>query len=159
MGLILHQAKWSDYKRFVELCCVPSMPFPGGKCWTIEGDVGFIGYNYPYMNNRQRNIRFPSHMIKHKHFDLDWLNMNIRQLNRVMIRPEYRGRGLATRLVEQTLPMVGVPYIECLTFARLIKNILKRTGFVEYGDSLKHTCRYYLWTNSQVISGHKALIP
>lgn len=144
--LQIKPAKWTDYRRYVNLCCVKTLPFHGGPCWIIEGDIAFIGYNYSFWNNRQRNLIWPKHLIDKRHFDLDWLNKNVRCLNRVMVHPEHRGKGIATQLVKQTLPLVGVPYIECLTFAELIRNILLRCGFWQYGQSTKKTCDYYLWT-------------
>lgn len=146
--LKISPAKWSDYLRFVNLCCVSTLPFRGGKCWTVEGDIAFIGYNFCYWNNRQRNLLWPNHLIDSRYFDLHWLNSNIRCLNRVMVRPEYRGQGIATQLVTQTLPLVGVPFIECLTFAELIRDILLRCGFKAHGSAVKNTCKYYLWSLS-----------
>jgi GNAT superfamily N-acetyltransferase len=143
--LNLVPCRWTEYRRFVNLCCVPTMPFHGGKCWLIEGDIGFIGYNYAYRNNSVRYRLFADHIVHGKCIDVQWLNDNVRQLNRVMVRPEHRGQGIATQLVRQTLPMVGVRYIECLTFAHLIRGILLRTGFVDQGLVRSGTCRYYLW--------------
>ncbi|KKM64248.1 hypothetical protein LCGC14_1503330 [marine sediment metagenome] len=144
--LKLLPAKWSDYRRFVNLCCVSTLPFHGGRCWIVEGDIAFIGYNYCYRNNHQRNIIWPNHMLDSRYFDVEWLNKNVRCLNRVMVRPKCRGSGIATQLVQQTLPLVGVPYIECLTFAELIRNILLRCDFESYGSTKQETCRYYLWS-------------
>lgn len=144
-NLTLKIASWQDYKRFVGLCCVPTMPFPGGPCWTIGNDIGFIGYNYAYRNNGRRYNLFPQHRVAGKCIDVTWLNANVRQLNRVMVRPKYRGKGLATYLVGQTLPMVGVPLIECLTWSHLIRHILIRTGFVDHGITKTGKCHYYLW--------------
>jgi len=144
--LNLRPARWPDYERFVDLCCVRTMPFHGGPCWTVEGDIAFIGYNFCYRNNRQRNLTFPERLIHNRFIDVSWLNANIRCLNRVMVRPEYRGRGVATLLVKQTLPLIGVPYIECLTFSNLIENILLRTGFVAHGKALRGSCQYFLWS-------------
>lgn len=143
--LELEPARWSDYGRFVDLCCVPTRPFHGGRCWTVKGDIAFIGYNFCYWNNRQRNELFSEHLGLRKNIDLEWLNRNVRCLNRVMVRPEYRGQGIATRLVRQTLPLVGVPYVECLTWAHLIKHILIRCDFVEFSAPIDKKCGYYLW--------------
>lgn len=136
---------WRKYRSFVNLCCVSTMPFPGGPCWVIEPEVAFIGYNYSYYNNSQRNLIFPEKLICRRYFDLDFLNQNFRCLNRVMVNPKYRRQGLATKLITETLPKVGVRYIECLTFAELIRNILLRCGFQEYGESKTGSCRYYLF--------------
>lgn len=155
--LQLRPATWIDYRRFVNLCCVNTLPFHGGRCWTVEGDIAFIGYNFCYWNNHQRNLIWPERLLAGRHFDLQWLNDNVRCLNRVMVRPEHRGEGIATRLVRQTLPLVGVPYVECLTFAELIRGILLRCGFEMYGKASKNTCFYYLWSsqNSGKIQGKK----
>ena len=147
MELELLPADWKDYRRFVGLCCVPTLPFNSGKCWTVAGDKAFIGYNHPYRFNHCRNQEFSKLLINRKYLPINWLNDNVRLLNRVMVRPQYRGQGIATQLVRQTLPLVGVTYIECLTFAELIMGVLHRCGFVHRGDSLKKTCGYWLWTN------------
>lgn len=147
MELELIEADWKDYRRFVNLCCVNTLPFNSGKCWTVKGDKAFIGYNHPYRFNHCRNVQFKNLLVNRKYIPINWLNDNVRLLNRVMVRPEYRGQGIATQLVNQTLPMVGVSYIECLTFAELIKGVLHRCGFTCRGDSLKKTCGYWLWVN------------
>jgi len=120
MELELLPADWKDYRRFVGLCCVPTLPFNSGKCWTVAGDKAFIGYNHPYRFSHCRNQEFSKLLINRKYLPINWLNDNVRLLNRVMVRPQYRGQGIATQLVRQTLPLVGVTYIECLTFAELI---------------------------------------
>lgn len=125
------------------------MPFHGGKCWTVQGDIAFIGYNFCYWNNRQRSDLFPEHLGPRKNIDLQWLNQNVRCLNRVMVRPGHRGQGIATQLIQQTLPLVGVPFVECLTFAELIKTILLRNGFVAHGNTTEGTCQYYLWNSKK----------
>ena len=145
--LNLKPARWPDYKRFVDLCCVTTMPFHGGPCWTVGNDIAFIGYNFCYWNNRQRNLLFPEHLGLRKNIDLKWLNQNFRCLNRVMVRPAYRGQGIATQLIRQTLPLVNVPYIECLTFSELIESLLLRNGFAAHENAVQDTCRYYLWRN------------
>lgn len=121
------------------------MPFHGGPCWIVDGDIAFIGYNFCYWNNRRRNELFPEHLGIRKNIDLSFLNQNFRCLNRLMVRPAYRGQGIATQLVKQTLPLVGVPYIECLTFAELIESVLLRNGFVAHENAIQGTCRYFLW--------------
>lgn len=147
MELDLEPATWKDYRRFVGYCCVATLPFQSGKCWVVKGDKAFIGYNHPYRFNHCRNQHFRSLLVNRKFLPINWLNDNVRLLNRVMVRPQYRGQGIATQLVKQTLPLVGVTYVECLTFAELIMGVLHRCGFQQHGESLKHTCQYWLWTN------------
>ncbi|MHC4648149.1 MAG: hypothetical protein ACYTBJ_22030 [Planctomycetota bacterium] len=41
-------------------------------------------------------------------------NRNIRCINRLIIEPRFRGLGLATRLVRETMPKLGVAVIEAM---------------------------------------------
>lgn len=45
---------------------------------------------------------------------LAWLNRNVRRIARVITAPAYRGQGVATRLVRETLPLVGAPVVEAI---------------------------------------------
>lgn len=143
--LILNRATWKDYQRFVDLCCVPTFPFHGGPCWIVEGDIAFVGYNYCFWNCGTRLKLFPEHVVNKRRIDVQWLNQNFRCLNRVMVRPSHRGKGIATQLVRQTLPIVGVKFVECLTFSNLIKGVLSRCEFTNHGPVKSGTCDYFLW--------------
>ena len=145
--LKIKPAKWSDYNRFKSLCCVDTMPYHGGICWTVEGDIAFVGYNFCYRNNNQRNLIWPEHIGKRQHFDTIWLNKNIRNAARLMVRPEHRKKGIATQLLIQTLPLVNVPFIEAWKYAELATNILTRAGFEKFGSSHNESCQYFLWKN------------
>jgi hypothetical protein len=110
-------------------------------------DVAFVGYNYPFLNNGMRLKIWPEHVILKKAIDLTWLNSNVRCLNRVMVKPEFRKRGIAEYLVQNTIGGVGVPFIECVTFTDSIARILSRVGFVNYGRLSSGICDYWLWTS------------
>jgi GNAT superfamily N-acetyltransferase len=153
--LMLKPAVWSDYSRFVNLCCVPTMPKVTGPCWImslltddetayIEPEVAFIGYSYPFRNNARRHVALPYYHSLNRRRQIYWLNKNVRCLTRVMVKPEHRGRGIAKELIRQTVPKLCVPYVECLTFTAGIAKILTDCGFTDYGQSDKATCNYYL---------------
>jgi len=72
-----------------------------------------------------------------------------------MVRPEWRKRGLAESIIRNTLPMVGVPYIECVTFTESIERLLVKCGFRSYGRTGGVGCEYYLWNQLQT-DGHRA---
>lgn len=175
--LILNAARWTDYHRFKNLCCVENMPPMNGPCWTlamlsevdnsyIAPDAGFIGYCYPFRNNAARLATIEQIRGFSRRRTMAWLNRNLRILSRVMVRPEFRHMGIATELVRMTVEKVGVPYIECLTFSALIASILSNTGFVNYGQTMGLKCDYWLWVRPSTGSkkreqdqfefGHKA---
>jgi GNAT superfamily N-acetyltransferase len=155
-NLILLPAKWQDYKRFQSLCCVDTVPAVVGPCWImalqaadesclIEPEVAFVGYSYAFRDNAIRRIALPLIPKMSRRRAMSYLNRNIRCLTRVMVKPLYRGRGIASCIIQQTLPLVGVPFIECLTFTEGIASILLKCGFVNHGRQLTGKCDYFLF--------------
>ncbi len=60
--------------------------------------------------------------------ELALLNRNVRCLARVVIDPRFRGIGLATRLVRETLPALHVPIVEALGVMPRVNPFLERAG-------------------------------
>ena len=61
------------------------------------------------------------------------INANIRCITRVIIEPRFRGIGLATRLVRETMPMLNVPIIESLAVMAQVNPFLERAGMQAFG--------------------------
>jgi GNAT superfamily N-acetyltransferase len=139
------RCSWKKYENFRSFCCVLTIPHPSGTCYLIPPDVAFIGYNYPWKNNGMRTRIWPEHTIMKKAIDLTWLNASVRTLSRVMVKPEFRHRGVAEYLIRNTIDTVGVRFIECVTFTNTIARILERVGFVNHGRLSSGVCDYYLY--------------
>ena len=60
------------------------------------------------------------------------LNREVRLVSRVVIAPNWRGLGLATRLVAETLPRVGTPYVEALAAMGHVHPFFERAGMTAY---------------------------
>jgi len=60
------------------------------------------------------------------------LNREVRVISRVVIVPNWRGLGLATRLVAETLPRVGTPYVEALAAMGHVHPFFERAGMTAY---------------------------
>ena len=60
--------------------------------------------------------------------ELALLNRNVRCMARVIIEPRFRGIGLATRLVRETMPLLDVPIIEALGVMPKVNPFLERAG-------------------------------
>lgn len=60
------------------------------------------------------------------------INTHIRRLARLIIEPRFRGIGLATRLVRETMPELGVPIVEALGVMPHVNPFLERAGMQEF---------------------------
>jgi GNAT superfamily N-acetyltransferase len=65
------------------------------------------------------------------------LNRNVRCISRVVIEPRFRGIGLATRLVRQTLPQMNVPIVEAVGVMPLVNPFLERAGMRAFAPRLR----------------------
>ena len=60
------------------------------------------------------------------------INRELRIISRVVIAPNWRGLGLASRLVAETLPQVGTPYVESLAAMGEMHPMFRRAGMTAY---------------------------
>jgi len=63
---------------------------------------------------------------------LELINNNIRRISRLIIEPRYRGIGLASRLVRETMPLVDVPIIEAIAVMGWVNPFFERAGMTAY---------------------------
>lgn len=145
VNLTITACSWKDYKNFMHLCSVNTIPYHGGKCWKYESDAGFIGYNFCYRFCPIRAVYFKELKGLDLAGKLDFCNRNIRALSRVMIAAEFRGRGLAKRLINETKNIVGVPFIECIAADERIAGLLEACGFIRIEEAPGNTLRYYVY--------------
>lgn len=154
--LIIIDANWSDYGRFKSLCCVDTIPFGRGQCWTLgilddsgnafdDADAGFIGFDWCYRHNSVREQALQEYEALPRISRYTWMNANMRQLSRIMIRQEHRGKGYASWLLKMALCRVDARYIECVTFTEKIRYILENAGFEKFGKTGGMGCDYFLF--------------
>lgn len=60
------------------------------------------------------------------------VNRELRIISRVVITPNWRGLGLARRLVAETLDEVGTPYVEALAAMGRVHPFFERAGMTAY---------------------------
>ncbi len=60
------------------------------------------------------------------------VNRELRVISRVVIAPNWRGLGLASRLVAETLPQVGTPYVEAMAAMGRVHPFFERGGMTAY---------------------------
>ena len=60
------------------------------------------------------------------------INRELRIISRVVIAPNWRGLGLGARLVRETLPLAGTPYVEALAAMGHMSAFFERAGMTAY---------------------------
>jgi GNAT superfamily N-acetyltransferase len=147
----------NQWQKYCGLCSVPSIPFPQGRCFVLREtnpppplraayiDVAFCHYGYPFRNSPFRLAAFPFLRRRQRRLVLSWVNQNIRLLTRIVVLKEWRRRGFAAALLKQTLPLLDVPYVECVTQTAAIAALLTAAGFTKEGELPPPSLYYYLW--------------
>lgn len=95
--------------------------------------VGVIVYRPPVPNLAIRNIAtggFFSGLPRAAGLSL--LNEHVRCISRVIIDPRYRGLGLASRLVRETMPQTGAAMVEAAGVMGCFHPFFKRAGMLEF---------------------------
>jgi len=116
---------------------------PADNPWRgMVGDaaklVGVIVYGMPVLNVALRNLATEN---RYSGWDdrlaaLRLLNREVRCINRVVIRPEFRGIGLGTWLVAETLELAGTVLVEALAVMGRVNPFFQRAGMTRYDAPL-----------------------
>jgi GNAT superfamily N-acetyltransferase len=71
---------------------------------------------------------------------LSLINKNIRCISRVIIEPRFRGLGLASHLVRETMPRMGVAIVEAMAVMGEVNPFFERAGMQAYTGSKAKRC-------------------
>lgn len=96
---------------------VYTMPNPRIELRTIATDGAFSGLD--------------------RQTELALLNRHVRCIARVIVEPRFRGIGLATRLVRETMPRMDVPIIEAVGVMPLVNPFLEHAGMKVFAPRLR----------------------
>lgn len=103
--------------------------------------VGVVVYRMPSSRCELRNVATGNLFAGFDRMtQLALINKNIRCISRVIIEPRFRGLGLASRLVRETMPRTGVPIIEGMAVMGLINPFLERAGMTAYTVEMPARC-------------------
>ncbi|MCE5185449.1 MAG: hypothetical protein LLF76_04925 [Planctomycetaceae bacterium] len=95
--------------------------------------VGVIVYGSPAANSAMRNLATGGIFAGvDRAAGLALLNASMLTIRRVIIEPRYRGLGLASRLVRETMPLTGAAMIEAAAVMGRVHPFLARAGMTEY---------------------------
>jgi hypothetical protein len=103
--------------------------------------VGVIVYKMPTPGAELRNVATGGLFAGFdKATQLVLLNKNIRCVSRVIIEPRFRSLGLASRLVRETMPRMGVPIIEAMAVMGLVNPFFEKAGMKAFTAKMPARC-------------------
>jgi hypothetical protein len=144
-----------DYKKLVRFHYRDSCPGPFAAIFAIKPSqggasptlrlgaepVGVIVYTMPSMGAELRNVATGNFFAG---FDnrtrLALINKNIRCISRVIIEPRFRGLGLASRLVRETMPKMDVSIIEAMAVMGLVNPFFEKAGMKAFTANMPRRC-------------------
>ena len=95
--------------------------------------AGVIVYSMPVPGSVLRDIACGGALAGlDRRSKLSVLNKNVRCISRVIIEPRFRGLGLATKLVKETMPKMDVAVVEAMAVMGLVNPFFKKAGMAEY---------------------------
>ncbi len=101
--------------------------------------VGVIVYGPAHLSLRARNIVLPQYKISNfdnKKEHAKCINEDIVRIWRVIVKPKFRGAGLATKLVQDTLKIVNYKYVEALAVMAQYSHFFESAGFTKVDPKL-----------------------
>lgn len=97
------------------------------------GPIGVIIYVMPLVNCAMRNAATSGrYLIGERSQRLALLNREMRRISRVVIHPQFRGIGLAVKLVQETLPKAESLYVETLAAMGQVNPFFAHAGMTAY---------------------------
>lgn len=128
----------NDYRRLARYHYLGSQTGPASAIFVLsrangKTPVGVIVYSNAPVVLELRNIA-TGHVFAglDRSMQLELINANIRRISRVIIEPRFRGLGLASRLVRETMPLVNVPIVEALAVMGWVNPFFERAGMKAY---------------------------
>jgi hypothetical protein len=139
---------FEDYKKLARFHYRDSRPGAYTAIFAIKPvktlstePVGVIVYTMPSMGAELRNVATGDFFAG---FDnrtrLGLINKNIRCISRVIIEPRFRGMGLASRLVRETMPKMDVPIIEAMAVMGMVNPFFEKAGMKPFTANMPRRC-------------------
>ena len=131
-NLRIEEGRLEDYKRLAEFHYRSSGHPPPLKVYALkrkdDETIGVILYSWPPANifgRKQALGRSPP---------LKEINKKVAIISRVVLHPKYRSIGLGVRLVKETLPLVGRPYVEAIAVMARYNPFFEKAGMEKIAE-------------------------
>jgi len=131
-GLHIEDGRLEDYKCLAEFHYRSSGHPPPLKVYALKREdgetVGVILYSWPPVNI------FGRKQALEKRLPLKEINRKMAIISRVVLHPKYRSIGLGIRLVRETLPLVGRPYVETVAVMARYNPFFEKAGMKKIAE-------------------------
>ena len=96
--------------------------------------AGVIVYARPALHLAMRNRATKGRYLPGKNASAAYrrLNREVKTIARVVVAPQFRGIGLAVRLVAETMPLVGALYVESLAAMGKVNPFFEKAGLTRW---------------------------
>ena len=106
-----------------------------------ERPVGVIVYTMPTPALELRNVATGGMFSGFdRSTQIGLINKNIRCISRVIIEPRFRGLGLASRLVRETVGRIDVPIVEAMAVMGLVNPFFEKAGMTAFRGKMPRRC-------------------
>jgi len=129
----IEQGTLQDYRRLAGFHYRDSKGIVAGqKVFVLKrGDevAGVIVYSSPAIAAFGRKKAFGRKLT------IDEINRDVTLISRVVVHPKYRTIGLGVKLVRETLPLAGKPYVETVAVMARYNPFFERAGLTKIAES------------------------
>lgn len=114
----------------------------GARRWGSDGEpIGVIVYTMPSAGAEMRNVATDNFFAGFgNRTRLTLINKNIRCISRVIIEPRFRGLGLASRLVRETMSEMDVPIVEAMAVMGMVNPFFEKAGMKSFAAKMPVRC-------------------
>ncbi len=132
----------ADYSELARFHYRPGRPATWAGIWIIQYETRLIAVgvlSYPTINSNARDAALDLHRLTRpaRPARLAFINANIRTISRVIVHPQFRGLGLASRLVQRICHDCPTRWTEaCAAMAR-IHPFFEKGGMTRLGGESK----------------------
>jgi GNAT superfamily N-acetyltransferase len=88
---------------------------------------GVVVYSYPPPSCYGRRLMLPRMTIQE-------MNQKLNTINRVVVHPKYRTIGLGAKLIRETLPLAGTPYVEMIAVMAKYSPFAEKAGMQKVAE-------------------------
>ncbi|MHC4132311.1 MAG: hypothetical protein ACYSSP_05230 [Planctomycetota bacterium] len=114
-----------------------------GRLWLASHTevVGVIVYTMPSCGLALRNIATGGLFIGlDRKTKMSVINEYVRCIGRVIVEPRFRGLGLASRMVRETMPLAGAAMVEALAVMGFLHPFFEKAGMKAYHGPEARRC-------------------
>ncbi len=122
----------ADYKKLASFHYRDSRLFAHHKIFTMKrGDeiVGVVVYGSPPITVAGRRKALG------KNLSIQEVNRDLIRISRVVVHPKYRTIGLGAKVVAETLPLAGKPYVETIAVMAKYNPFFEKAGMTKIAET------------------------